>query len=719
MSVNTKGQRTGTLTSTPAPKVPVATAQKDAGQGVVGPPAPVVTPPVSQDRFESKGGGPRRTSSAPTKVTLLTGASPSAAPIPTVKALPASQVATNGNALAAMTPRSRANMLSGLGVELRQAQGMPRGTERDKRVADTQSAIKRVLDNTDGVQFKATLNAAALNKSLGFITETAGLDNMIQAGKVRGMNVNDVLASSDTVKHRGLTTYETQRIRENFENTLDPDTVRFRFTTGVQTQGATAMVLGNTINVDPSSSKWGFAPGTTQPKNPRDAKSYNEVLLAHEPTHVWSYQHQGSKYALNSVTDQTRAINETGDRSGAYGYRPDKKSYFQYGEEQRAMIVQDYVAAQNAIKRGEATVRVGGGQPQNVKPRDYIKKIKPFIEEMRSQGPGQPNPPGDPHGVACTMVNGMPQDGIAGALGEHADMLMSEVGRLSMEGLKSGEPLKMAAGAVGVAGAVVVSVLPRSQNANGSSGGGSDILDQAGIPRGLGVEHAGANVGAKFGYEAGLTHKRVEMNAGYQGQVAGVDVNAQADARLGLDGKLQSVNARVAAERGVTSVAVDGSARFTPELNYGTVGLDAAHGNYSLSARGDATWNSAGIQSATLQGRFDAPQLSLSGQANFGPQLRFEMADVDATARIGQTNIYGRAVILPQGVDSVEGGVGTRVGDARLTVNGGASQLTTFDPRIHGGLSLTSPHVGFSLSGSAAPASRDKTIMLGLSIPLP
>lgn len=52
---------------------------------------------------------------------------------------------------------------------------------------------------------------------------------------------------------------------------LTNGSVRFRFTTGVQTMGAGAMVLGNTIHVDPTDPRWAIRAGTTLPENPHDA----------------------------------------------------------------------------------------------------------------------------------------------------------------------------------------------------------------------------------------------------------------------------------------------------------------------------------------------------------------------------------------------------------------------------------------------------------------
>lgn len=120
-----------------------------------------------------------------------------------------------------------------------------------------------------------TLELAASQRSLGFIVEALGLDWLIAHVKAQGVTVNDVLPTTDTVTERGLTN----------------GSVRFRFTTGVQTMGAGAMVLGNT--------------GTTLPENPHDAWTRSTGVLV---AHVWSYQHQGTTYAINPVRDQLQAL---------------------------------------------------------------------------------------------------------------------------------------------------------------------------------------------------------------------------------------------------------------------------------------------------------------------------------------------------------------------------------------------------------------------------
>ena len=258
-------------------------------------------------------------------------------PSPPGKPLRASDVPDDLLLRSASAPQ-RERLLTGLSLSLLEPGNEP-----------LRDVLRRVASEANALALQQTLELAARQGSLGFIVAALGLDWLLSLGKSRGVKVNDVLATTDTVTERGLTSSEAKRIVENFGNTLEPGSVRFHFTTGVQTMGAGAMVLGNTIHVDPTDPRWAIRPGTTLPEDPHDEAwdSFNGVLLAHEPAHVWSYQHQGTQYAINSVADQLAAM-QTGTRGGAYFYKPDQQHFLDYGEEQRAMIVQDFVAATRA-----------------------------------------------------------------------------------------------------------------------------------------------------------------------------------------------------------------------------------------------------------------------------------------------------------------------------------------------------------------------------------
>ena len=108
--------------------------------------------------------------------------------------------------------------------------------------AALKDVLRGVASEANARALEQTLEVAARHGSLGFIVNALGLDWLLALGKARGVKVNDVLATTDTVTERGLTSSEARRIQENFARTLDPDSVRFNFTTGVQTMGAGAMV---------------------------------------------------------------------------------------------------------------------------------------------------------------------------------------------------------------------------------------------------------------------------------------------------------------------------------------------------------------------------------------------------------------------------------------------------------------------------------------------
>jgi hypothetical protein len=377
----------------------------------------------------------------------------------------------------------------------------------DARTDGLLAALRRVASEANALALTQVLEVMARRGSLGFVVEALELEWLLALGKSRGVAVSDVLATSDTVSRRGLTTSESRRIVENFAHTLDPDTVRFCFTTGVQTMGAGAMAVGNTIHIDPTDPRWQVKRGTTLPEDPEDDAwdSFNGVLLAHEPSHVWSYQHQGSQYAVNSLVAQVDAL-KTGDRGGAYLYQPDRAHFLEYGEEQRAMIVQDYVTAFRGRAKGETTslTLYGGTKPTD----DVLKTLSKYVEQMRAMGPGVPQPVDrQPEWILCACITrGVVQDGLAGALGAQGSVLIASVGRASTQAVTQGlarhDAGQVALSVAGATAAVAASLLPREQSSYGGASGGSAILDQAGIPRGVVLEKDGVSVSAKAKWDA-------------------------------------------------------------------------------------------------------------------------------------------------------------------------------------------------------------------------
>lgn len=696
-------------------------------------------PAPQGDRFEASNNGGNHVTGAVTVRFAAPQTGSTNAPTGTLP--PAMEpAAVPGDAtLAQLRPDQRARLLGRLTATAREAEDMPPGPARDQRLADTRAAIDRVVDSTpDGKSLNDTLSIAARNGTLGAITESVGLERLIDAGNARGTNVNDVLATSDTVKERGLTTYERGQIERNFGGTLDPDTVRFKFTPGVQTMGAGAMVIGNTIHVDSTDPRWGFAPGTTQPRDPQANDQYNQVLLAHEPAHVWSYQHQGSQYALNSVTDQAEAIASGGGRGGAYDYKPDRPSFYDYGEEQRAGIVEDYVAAQRAQARGvaEMTLPVQGTR---MSPTQAIAELEPYIREMRAAGPGNPHPPGAPH----AHVHGPTQDGLAEFVADHADAALAGAGQLAMDAIGSGEPLQVAAGAAGVAAVVAGSLVTREQNWDsgdgGANGGGSALLDQAGIPRGVeasgqvgGVALSGA---AQIGYDAAPRwdpetyeqqiiappeNVRVEVSGSAAGTIGDTSLAGTANAAIGIDGSLQQAGGTFSVQAPDLSVYAQGSYDGRGANEHAQASVDVQGADFGAQLAGNATWNEGGVQSAELSGRVDTQPFSAAANLQLGPDWSFQSLDASAHLRQPGWSVFMDARVTPSGLDAIGGGVSAQLGEsASLNASARAEDLTGLDPRYSGSLAVgTSGGTSVRATGSHRPATGDSTFQVGLVIPL-
>lgn len=595
--------------------------------------------------------------------------------------------------------------------------------EREHLLADLARAkdsdeLRRVLTETNAVTLRATLETSAKRGSLGAIVRAAGLDALLDLGRARGVDVNDVLASTDAVTERGLTAREAKYIRENFANTLDPDTIRLVFSKGAQTMGAGAMALGNTIHVDPSDPRFKLARGTTRPADPNDDAwgSFNTIVLAHEASHVWSYQHRGTAYAFTSVTEQLQGISATGSRDAAYGYQPDRPSFWAYGEEQRAMLVQDFVTATRAKKKGLATTPTvyGGWLPVD----DVLKKLTPFISQMRSAGPGQPFPPEAPSPTACTGLHFV-QDGLADFVAKNADRAIAGIGAAAsqavVEGATKANPGKLAAGAAGIAAAGVASVVSREQNATGARGGGSALLDQAGLPHGVDVQTKdGVRLGVKGSWDApaprkgapvtvGASNARVEWHAGADVPLAD-DTTLSADARatVGLDGRVQQASAQVGVKHPDAEVraevrvkpprAADAPLRVDAEVDVTTAPvsvtadahLELQHGEVQradVSARVDTRVASAGADVSLKRGR---------------DGLELESAEADVTVSPSPTVSVGlRGKLLPQGVDGIAASLAAHGDDGSLALEASGTNLTT-QPTV--GVAVTATPKGAPVS---------------------
>lgn len=603
------------------------------------------------------------------------------------------------------------------------------------------AALQRVASEANALALQQTLEFSARQGSLGFVVEALELDWLLALGASRGVAVSDVLATTDTVGERGLTRSEARRIQENFGNTLDPGSIRFRFTTGAQTMGAGAMALGNTIHVDPTDPRWALRRGTTLPDAPDDESwdSYNGVLLAHEPSHVWSYQHQGSRYAVTSVVEQLAAIQQ-GGRAGAYLYRPDRAHFLDYGEEQRAMLVQDFVTATRARQRGEtASFATWAGM---LPVETVLSAITKYIEQMRAMGPGVPHPQGrEAQWVVCPCVR-FSQDGLAGALGRGGDALVGAIGRAStdavVQGVTQRAPGPLAAGLAGVTAAVAASVLAREQAGNGATSGGSALLDQANIPRGVAIGRDGVTLSAKAAWDApvasldpsvlpvGVADPRVEWGAGVHRDVGEVRVDADASAVVARTGEVRRAEAALRLEEG--DVAVEGRAGVVPQRGaapqrvWAHVALVSTP--VSVSAGGTVSSRDGVVQRAEAQSAVETQRGGLSTEARFSrpaadAPLALEEAKLKATlVPAPGTSVGLSATVVPAGLEGLGAQVAT-VGDAgTLSVSAEGTKLTT-TPTVGVTVTATEKKSGVAVSANAQATPSTGAAQGGVSVSMP
>jgi hypothetical protein len=604
--------------------------------------------------------------------------------------------------------------------------------------AEDAAALREVLDETSALGLRATLELGLTRGTLGDVVRAVGLDALLELGRARGLDVNDILSRTDAVTVRGLTAREARAVRENFGDTLDPDTIRLVFTRGAQTMGAGAMALGNHIHVDPSDPRFRLARGTTRPVDPGDDSwdGFNTIVLAHEAAHVWSYQHRGTAYAFASVAEQAQGLATTGSRGAAYGYQPDRASFWAYGEEQRAMLVQDFVAATRAKQRGHerTPTTYGGWLPVD----EVLATLTPFIRQMRSAGPGVAAPGAQPEPSACAGLH-FAQDGLADFVARNADRAIAGLGTLAgqavVEGVTRAQPGRVFAGAVGVAAAGVASLVAREQNATGAQGGGSALLDQARLPRGVEVEtRDGVRLGVTGAWDApaprrgevvtlGAANARVEWHVGADIPLReGAALNADAHAVVGLDGRLQVARA----ELGVVHPEVHAQARLDVTLPRSVDAplralavVDVASGAVALVAQGDASLRHGHLERAEVSARVSSRVVTAGAEVALRRRsagLEVERAAADVSVSPYSTLSLGvRAVALPRGLEELSATLAAHGDRGTLTAAVQAERLTSA-PSL--GLSVTATPRAAPLSvqvnANTTPASGEWTAGIAL-----
>lgn len=611
---------------------------------------------------------------------------------------------------------------------------------REKKSPELLEALRRVAAEANALSLTQALEVMARSGALGFVVEALGLDWLLAHGAKHGVHVNDVLATTDTVTERGLTREEARRITENFARTLDPATVRFRFTTGVMSMGAGAMVLGNIIHVDPTDPRWTIRRGTTLNDRPDDDgwDSFNSVLLAHEPAHVWSYQHQGTRYAISSVTDQIAAM-QGSSRMAAYTYKPDRGHFLDYGEEQRAMLVQDYVVATRAKAKGETRAGTMFAGPNDVD--DTLTRLEKYIEQMRAMGPGQALPPARrDEWIVCACVPGFLQDGGAQWAAQQAATLAATVGREAkdalLRGVVKGDVGAVALGTAGVAAAATASVLTREQSGYGGSSGGSAMLDAAGIPRGVELGRDGVTASVKGAWDAGaprageppfgIKDPRVEWGVGVKQDVGDVRVDASGKAVVGLGGDVRQASVAVRVEgddvtvAGRTGIALKaGSERTWAHVSFESEPVSAGLGVEVTARDGVARAVTAHAELETRPVQVDARGTFVRHAADAPMQL--QEATVNATVQPTSGVSIGAGVkLVPRGVDAVHARVAA-VGDAgSLSVSGDATRLTT-TPTFGATVTATEAKSGVAVSGNVqtTPSTGEVQGAVTVTVPLP
>ncbi|MFZ5443901.1 MAG: hypothetical protein ACOZQL_28105 [Myxococcota bacterium] len=598
--------------------------------------------------------------------------------------------------------------------------------------------LRRVASECNALALEQTLELLARRGELGFVVKALEFEWLLALGRARGVEVSDALASTDTVARRGLTRREARYVKENFGGTLDPATVRFEFTLGAQTMGAGAMALGNTIFVDPTDPRFQIRPGTTLAQYPDDESwdSFNGILLAHEPTHVWSYQHQGSRYAVDSVAAQLTAM-QTGDRGGAYLYKPDRAHFIQYGEEQRAMIMQDYIAAVRGKATGDTTslTLYGGTRPVD----EVLATLQKYIDQMRALGPGTAEPNGrSAEWILCpSIARGFvgTQDGVAGSLGAQATAVLGTLGRGATQALVQGavrrDAAQVAAGVAGVAGAVVASVVPREQSSYGATSGGSAVLDQAGLPRGVEVGRDGLTASAKAAWDApvdapGLRDARVEWQAGVHRDVGEVRVDADARAVVATAGDVRRAEAKVRLEQDGTSLAVSGGV--TPEREkkpgraWGRIEFESEP--VSLELGGAVTTQGGRVQRATADSRVTTKGLSVETETSFAraakdAPLALEAADVKATAQLAPGVSAGAGVrLVPTGLEGVSAELAAQGDAGSVAVTAAAAHLTSA-PSVAVGVTATEKKSGVTVGAKVEATPSKGEVQGGVTVSVP
>ncbi len=583
--------------------------------------------------------------------------------------------------------------------------------ERDLH-ALIQQAIRMLRSTLDDQSLEATFERMISTRELGFVVDQIGLTELIALCNygTYGLDFNAIAARSDTVRERGMTQREREYTARIFGTGIDYDAVRFRFTTGVMTSGAEALVLGNTVHVDPSTTRFTFRPGTTEPD---DAGLFNwsTTVLAHELTHVWQYQHIGSSYALRSLSQQVESIIRTGDRNGPYRYElSEHRNFSEFGIEQQAMIVEDYDTLLRRVEAGEL-------------PRTALRQYQPFIDQLRAAGPGSAQPMLSPEQLAqlppdSPFRNLSGADGVTQGVAAMFPGLARRIGSEAFADMLHGS----ATGALLVAAVAALSYQR-----------GSVVLEEFGVPNTirLGTGRAGLSLGVR--YDARFTNAAGVVGFDARGRLGSALINGDVQATINARG-IERATARLSARTDDLSLDVgarydrtgvfagyrlftrrfwsDGNITWSPALSLQNFALRAGYRDSHFSASAAAVGDTQGLQDLRLSASANVGPASVFGNVHLGRDGVFTDASVAGALSLRRDlDLDGAAAFGTEGLRSVRGGIIYRPGeDSSLRLNIG--YMPSSDERSLDFLATSGTFSGFA---RAVTGPQGDSLTLGLS----
>jgi hypothetical protein len=261
----------------------------------------------------------------------------------------------------------------------------------------------------------------------------------------------------------------------------------------------------------------------------------------------------------------------------------------------------------------------------------------------------------------------------------------------------------------------VASVVSREQNATGAAGGGSALLDQAGLPRGVEVQTSdGVRLGVQAAWDApvptrgapvtvGASRPRVEWHLGADVPLAD-DTTLSADGRatVGLDGRVHEASAQLRVMS--PSTAVNAQVRVQPARGADAplrldADLDVSTPPVSVTADASLELQDGEVRRADISARVDTR--AVSGGATVSMKrgrdgLELERADVDvAVTPSPEVAVGARATLLPTGLDALAATLAVHGDAGALTVEAAARAVST-QPTV--GLSVTATPKGGPVS---------------------